>query len=112
MEHVKKLTVWMDLCALLVICLGAAHVCLAQGGSGELSGVVTDPSGAAIPKLTITLTNPGTGLGRQTVTTDSGIYRFPDLPIVGTYSLKASTANFKTFEAGNIVVQVGRVVTL
>jgi len=108
----KKLRMWVGVCAILVLVLGTASICLAQGGSGELSGLVTDPSGAAMPKLTVTLTNNATAAVRETTTTDAGIYRFPDLPIVGTYTLRVSTANFKTFEAGNIVVTVGRVINL
>ena len=40
----------------LVFCLNAAAA-LAQAPSGEISGVVTDASGAPMPGVTITLTN-------------------------------------------------------
>ena len=48
-----------------------------QGGTGELTGLVTDPSGAVIANAQITLTNTATGEKRTSVTTAAGTYRFP-----------------------------------
>ena len=48
----------------------------AQGGTGELTGLVTDPSGAVVANAQITLTNTATGEKRTTVTTPAGTYRF------------------------------------
>jgi hypothetical protein len=98
--------------ALLLVFFAIPQSCLAQGGVGELTGVITDPSGGRMPKVAATLTNNATGQVHNTIASDSGFYRFADLPVVGTYSLKVSASNFKTFEAGDIVVEVGRTVTL
>ncbi len=78
-------------CFLLMLTLCVLFTCnmWAQGGSGELSGVVTDPSGAVVPNAQITLSNTATGDKRTTVTTGAGIYRFSALPVVGTYTLEA-----------------------
>jgi Carboxypeptidase regulatory-like domain/TonB dependent receptor-like, beta-barrel len=108
----RRLSPWIALVAVLVFCLGMAYSGFAQGGSGQLTGLVTDPAGAAVPKVAVTLTNNSTGEKRDTVTTDAGIYRFPDLPVVGTYTLRVQAKNFKTFEAGNIVITVGRTVNM
>ena len=81
----------------------------AQGGTGELVGVMTDPTGAVVANAPITLTNSATGEQRATVTTAAGTYRIPALPVVGTYSLQASPKGFKTAKIANIVVSVGTV---
>jgi hypothetical protein len=94
----------------LVLSLATPQRSFAQGGSGELAGIVTDPSGAPIPKVQVSLTNTGTGAVRETITTDAGLYRFSTLPIVGSYTLKVQTKSFRTFEAENIVITVGRTI--
>jgi Carboxypeptidase regulatory-like domain len=76
-------------------------------GTGEIAGLVTDPSGAVISGATITLTNSATGEKRTTVTTGTGNYRFPELPVVGTYSVSASPKGFKSTKIQGIVVSVG-----
>src|SRR5262249_36174765 len=67
-----------------------------------------DPSGAAVPKATITATNRGTNLTREAVTDEAGGYSFTDLP-TGTYSLKISQPGFKTFEQTEITVSLNNV---
>jgi len=83
----------------------------AQGGSGELAGLVTDPSGAVVANAPITLTNTATGDKRTTSTTPSGFYRFPALPVVGTYTLETSPKGFKSVKVSNIIVSVATVTT-
>ena len=46
----------------------------AQTPSGEISGVVTDPSGSVVPGVTITLTNAGHQCRPRSQTNDSGLY--------------------------------------
>ena len=54
--------------AVLALSLGA----LAQGGSGELSGLVTDATGAVVSGVEVKLTNTANGEVRTTVTTPAG----------------------------------------
>ena len=49
----------------------------AQGGNGELTGLVTDTTGAVVSGVEVKLTNSATGEVRTTVTTPAGIYSFP-----------------------------------
>jgi hypothetical protein len=93
---------------LLVLFLGLSA--FAQG-AGDLTGVVTDSTGAVVPKLTVTLTNESTGISRTTDTTAAGVYRFTGLPVTGTYSLKIDAKGFKTVLIKGIVVSVGTTVT-
>jgi hypothetical protein len=67
----------------------------AQRTTGDISGDVTDASGAVVPNVSITAENVGTGQSRTATTTNSGSYRIPELPI-GTYKVTASAAGFKT----------------
>ena len=64
----------------LALCAGSAFA--QGGGSGELSGQVTDPSGAVISGAEVKLTNSATASVRTTVTSSDGIYRFSALPVV------------------------------
>jgi hypothetical protein len=89
-----------------LLCVGAAF---GQGGAGELTGLVTDPTGAVVSNTTVTLTNSATGEKRTSVTTGAGIYRFVALPVVGSYTLETSSKGFKKFQLANIVISVGAV---
>ena len=80
-------------------------------GAGELSGLVTDPTGAVISGAEIKLTNTATGEVRTTTTTDAGTYRFPALPVVGSYILEMKPKGFKSIQVQNVIVSVGTVTT-
>src|SRR5262249_36215243 len=80
-----------------------------QGGTGELTGLVTDSTGAVVSNATVTLTNSATGEKRTTVTTGAGIYRFAAVPIVGTYTLDMAPKGFKAIKVANIILSVATV---
>jgi hypothetical protein len=83
----------------------------AQGGAGELTGQVTDSTGALVSGVEVKLTNSSTGEVRTTVTTAAGIYTFPSLPIVGSYILEVASKGFKSTKVQNVVVSVGAITT-
>ena len=95
---------------LVFIVLGLGAAALAQG-SGELTGLVTDTTGAVVAGVEVKLTNSATGEVRTTATTAAGIYNFSALPIVGTYASEISTKGFKLSRVQNIVVSVGTITT-
>ncbi|GGA67439.1 cell envelope biogenesis protein OmpA [Edaphobacter acidisoli] len=72
-----------------------------------MSGRVVDPTGAVIPSASIEVTNTGTGLDRTVSSSATGEYTIPSLP-VGTYSLKATGAGFKTYAQSGIVLEDGQ----
>lgn len=72
----------------------------------QISGTVTDQSGAVIPEVTVTVTQNATGLKRTATADSKGVYIIPDLPL-GPYNLQATKMGFKTFVRPNIVLQVG-----
>lgn len=79
-----------------------------QAPTGDITGTVTDSTGASISGATITLANKNTGAQRNVVSNDSGVYSLPSLP-PGNYSLKVETKGFKTSERRDIELQVGQV---
>jgi len=91
----------------LALCVGA----FAQGGTSELTGQVTDQTGAVVGGAPVKLSNTATGEVRTTVTTAAGTYRFPAVQVVGTYTLEVAPKGFKTEKVQDIVVTVGTIVT-
>src|SRR5262245_21593236 len=78
----------------------------AQAPSGDISGVVSDPSGALVPGVTVTLTNPATNAVRTALTNEAGLYVLRAIP-PGVYNLRAELSGFRAVERKNIEVQVG-----
>ena len=84
----------------------AAVPARAQTPTGEISGVVVDPSGSAVPGVTITLTSAATNAVREVQTNSAGLYVIPAIP-PGRYVLKAQISGFRAIERRDIDVQVG-----
>src|SRR6266478_5058499 len=74
-------------------------------GTGALTGTVTDPTGAVVPKVTITATNTDTGQERTATTGADGGYTIGLLP-PGTYRLKFSAMGSKTAEVTSVKINV------
>ncbi|MDE3167519.1 MAG: carboxypeptidase regulatory-like domain-containing protein, partial [Acidobacteriota bacterium] len=88
----------------LMVALGG--VCAwAQVSTSQVSGLVQDQSGAAVPNAEVTLTQTDTALARSTVTGTDGTYVLPNLP-VGPYRLSVSKTGFKSAVRSGIVLQV------
>src|SRR5262245_28630623 len=83
----------------------------AQGGTAQISGTVTDASGAVLPGVEVTATQTATGLTRSTVTNETGSYVLPTLPL-GPYKLEAALNGFRTFVQSGIVLQVNSSVVI
>lgn len=62
--------------------------------SGDIAGVVTDPSGAAIPNATLTITNDATGRTQTVNSSGQGFYRVPFLQ-PGAYTVSATASGFQ-----------------
>jgi hypothetical protein len=74
--------------------------------TASLSGTVTDPSGARVPKATVKLTNPEHGIIRADTTGPTGEFSFAFL-VEGAYTLEASAPGFKTTRQAGIVLTAG-----
>ncbi|HKF50856.1 MAG TPA: carboxypeptidase-like regulatory domain-containing protein [Candidatus Acidoferrales bacterium] len=88
----------------LVLLTFLAPIALAQTAS-SLNGRIVDPSGAAVPKATITLTDNATGAVRTTTSNGQGLYEFFAVP-PGNYSLQATAAGFSAYLAQHVTLLV------
>ena len=86
--------------------LAAPAVCQTLG---EITGRITDASGAAIPAVTVNLINTATNGARSTITTADGDYTFPSVP-PGIYNVKAEHPGFRMALANHVEVQVQQTV--
>src|SRR5687768_8030002 len=89
----------------------AAWPAHAQMTTGSISGRITDAQGAALPGVTIEGRNTDTGFVRAAVSNDTGTYHLSALP-VGTYAVTAQLSGFRRFEATDVVVNIGRDLSL
>ena len=80
----------------------------AQMAAGEITGSVTDSSGAVISGATITLIHPNTNTQRVTKTNNAGVYDIPAL-LPGTYNVKIEMQGFSTEVRNDVDLQVGQI---
>jgi len=81
----------------------------AQETGGQLSGTLTDPSGAAIPAATVTATNKDTGRSSSTTTSASGDFTIRSLE-PGHYKVRFEKSGFASAEIADANVLLGRTV--
>ncbi len=98
-------------CLFLLIACFSVLSTQAQQTLGSVNGTVLDPSGAAIPDATVTVTNPATSLTRSTTTQATGFFQIFNLPI-GTYVVSVSHEGFERTELKGIRVQEARASTV
>lgn len=91
---------------LLAAAFLAAVLAFAQVDVTSVTGVVTDPTGAAVPGAAITVTNSATGAKFSATSTDKGEYTVPALP-AGGYTISVSKTGFKAASITNVSLIVG-----
>jgi hypothetical protein len=79
--------------------------------SGEIRGTVSDPTGATVPKATVTVEDPEKGVRRTTVTETDGEYRLTGLP-PSVYSVSVETAGFQKEIRKDVIVSIGQTLIL
>jgi hypothetical protein len=100
----KNLRSCLVLFSVLVLALGTA----AQIQNGELSGDITDPSGAAFPKAKVVIKNTATDLTTTVLSSQQGHFAANQLP-VGVYSVTVTAPNFKSETHTNLTVNAGSI---
>ncbi len=96
--------------ALAVVLATSTSLAIGQSTSGNMAGVIYDPSGATIPDASIAARNEATGVESATRSTSSGQYRLENLP-VGSYQLSVSATGFSRVEWTGILVPLNQTVT-
>src|SRR5690242_4426233 len=99
---------------LLATCLfPGGHATSAQGvgASGDLTGTVTDPTGAQVPNAKVTVTDAQKGVERTAVTDEHGFYHMSGLA-PSTYKVSIEHTGFQTEVAPSVVLTVGQTLVL
>jgi hypothetical protein len=79
--------------------------------NGEITGTVTDPSGAAVAGAAVQITNTDTGFKQSGKSGDNGLYRFTVLPL-GTYEVQVQATGFGAIRSTGNVVTAGAIATV
>jgi len=95
----------LSLCRVGAAFLLAAASLSSQSITGNITGTITDSSGAAIPGAKVAVVNTETGIRVDVETDSGGSYTAALLPR-GTYSLDASATGFKRSQRAGMLVQI------
>ena len=103
----QKILKWS---ALALLAAGSAFG-QASAINGEITGTVTDPTGAAIAGASVQATNTDTGLKQSVKTGEAGLYRLTVLPL-GSYEMDVQAQGFGPKKVTGIVLSAGRTATI
>jgi hypothetical protein len=96
------------LLAAIGISLFCANITWGQSiTAGDVTGIVTDPSGAAVPNAAVTLTSVDTNASRTATTNAEGSYRFAFVP-PGVWKIAVNASGFQAQEHPNLSVSAGQ----
>ena len=101
-----EMTLRKTLVASVLLLVFGTTAAMAQQQTGEIYGRAADNSGAVLPGVTVTVAGPALIQSRVAVTSETGTYRVPELPI-GTYSVTFELAGFRTMNLQDIRVTIG-----
>jgi hypothetical protein len=100
----KKLQLILSFCILAALAVSSSAQSII---SGDVTGNVTDATGASIPGATVTLLNTTTNSTQTATTNADGSYRFAFVP-PGSYKISVSASGFQTQQHPGIVVSAGQ----
>ncbi len=90
----------------LLLVWGSGY-CFGQSvSSADISGTVTDTTGAVIPGVKVIVTNVGTGVVNDYLTNGAGVYDTTAI-VIGSYTLTFEKDGFKQLIRGPLTIQVG-----
>ena len=89
----------------LALALAFAPSASAQTAGSNLAGRVQDKDGGPLPGVTITATNPETGIDRSGTTGPDGTFLIPSVP-VGTYTVRAELDGFAPVNVEGVKLNV------
>lgn len=92
---------------LLVHLVLGPPVAFGQSGTGGIAGRVVDDSGGVLPGAMVTVANTETGVAREVVTNEQGLFSVPNLP-AGVYEVTAELPGFQAIKTPGLVLNVGQ----
>src|SRR5215831_4719976 len=99
MSRVRTLPLWL-FAALL---FGLPNIGRSQSDLSTITGTVKDASGSSVPGAKVSVQNEGTGITRDTVTNESGVYTVSNIP-AGRYTVTVEAQGFKKHsKTGNLL---------
>ena len=101
-------TAWGVARVLVTILFAFSSYSVAQTTLAEIKGLVTDPTGAVIPGVSITITNVDTGVETAMTTNEVGSFYMRSV-LPGVYDIQAEQAGFKSFRASGVAIRTGYV---
>ena len=97
----------MGLILPLLLVIFGSGACYAQSiNSGDIRGTVTDPTGALLPGVTVTVMNTDTGVSKDFATNGDGLYDTNSL-VPGPYTVTFTKDGFEQLVRGPITLEVG-----
>jgi len=98
---------WSAMMLAVMLWAGFVGAGFAQStNSGDIRGIVTDSSGAALPGVTVTVLNKNTGVSKDYSTNQDGLYDTSSI-VAGTYEVTFTKQGFQKFVRSSISIQVG-----
>ena len=85
----------LALFVIFAVCILSTNAVYAQVAGATLTGTVTDPLGAVIPRVQVSITDVATRVTRNVVTDSAGFYSAPNL-LPGNYEITMTVAGFST----------------
>jgi hypothetical protein len=102
-----RMRTWFVILIVALLGFGSGRALFGQRADrGIITGLVTDPAGAAVAKATVRVINEATNVETAVETTDAGNYSTP-LLILGTYTVKVEKEGFKVFARPGIILTAG-----
>lgn len=96
---------------LIALCSASTKLSGQASTAGQLTGTVSDPSGAVLPGASVTISQASTAFSRTVTTGAGGTYNIPDLE-PGEYVLRVTAKGFSDAEYTGVQVQTGRTMNL
>src|SRR5436305_14840221 len=91
-----------------ILALAALGVTAAFSQTAQMTGTITDQTGASVPATTVTATNVNTGVARSGVTNASGNYLITAL-LPGIYRVTTQAPGCKQISRDNVTLEVDKV---
>jgi len=82
-----------------------------QAANATLTGTIVDTAGALVPNAKLTATHTATGVHRETLSNETGLYVFSNMP-PGSYELRLEATGFAPKVIQAVSLKVGQTVTL